>query len=103
MFFRRESWVEAGGPKEIEGCDDLGQDAIPQVKGKLFVNGAEARNKMVFERLDGSFCRISAVYVWRDQLIVDSILSNGSFEGFGFFVVELLEFRLESAFNGILV
>jgi hypothetical protein len=103
VFFRRESRVEAGGPKEIECCDGLGQDAIPQVKGKPFVSGAEARDTMVFERLDGSFCCISLVYVWQDQLIVDAFFSNESFEGFGCFVVELLELRLESAFNEILV
>ena len=103
MVFCRESWVEAGGTKEIERCDGLGQDAIPQVKGELFVGGAKARDKMVFERLNGSFCRISAVDVGWDQLIVDSFLSNGSFEGSGCFVVELLESWLESAFDEILV
>ncbi len=63
----------------------------------------ESRDTIVFERLDGSFCRISSVYVWQDQLIVYALFSNGSFERLGCFVVELLEWRLESAFDKILV
>jgi hypothetical protein len=36
-------------------------------------------------------------------MIVDAFVSNGTFERFGGFVVELLELRLESSFNEILL
>ena len=42
---------------------------------EAFVGSTEDGNKVIFERLDGTFGGIPAMVVWRDKLIVDSFLS----------------------------
>ena len=41
---------------------------IPQLEGKSNVSGAETTDEVVFEGLDGTFCRICAVVVGVDEL-----------------------------------
>jgi hypothetical protein len=51
---------------------------------------------VIFERLDGSFSGVATVRVWRHELRVDVLVSDGALECVGGFVVELLEKGFEA-------
>ena len=51
--------------KEIERQGALGNQAAPQVHGKLFVRAAEAGNEVVFPAADGSFGGVASMDVQR--------------------------------------
>lgn len=52
---------------------------IPQLEGKSNVSGAETTDEVVFEGLDGAFCRIRAVVVGFNKL---DLSPAGLHEGF---------------------
>lgn len=55
------------------------------------ISAAESSNEMILECSDGSFGSIALVAVWRDQLVVNVIVSEESLELLGGFIVHLVE------------
>ena len=103
MGFGRQARIEAGGPKKIESSGGLREKMAPQVEGELFVGSTKDGDKMVLERLDGTFSGISAVTVWGDELEVDAFLTKIAFVGSRGFIVKALVTRGESAVHKVLV
>ena len=60
-----EAWINAGLAKEIERQGALGNEAAPQVHGKLFIRAAEAGDEVVFPAADGSFGGVASMDVRR--------------------------------------
>jgi hypothetical protein len=64
MGLGRELGMQAASPEKIEREKGLGKESIPKVHGEVGSSGTEARNEMVFESADGSFCCIASVHMW---------------------------------------
>ena len=39
----------------------------------MVIGAAKKGDEMIFERLDGTFCSVTSMYVWRDELEIDVI------------------------------
>jgi hypothetical protein len=61
------------------------------MNGEMFVDTAEARNKMILERAYGTLSSIAPMYSWGYDLEVDVIGMHKFFENFGAFIVKSLE------------
>ena len=57
------------------------------MKGKVFVNAAEASDEMVLEGSDGAFSRVASMDIGWDELVVDVFVDEELFEKRGAFVV----------------
>ncbi len=88
----RQGRVDAGRPEQIEGQCGLREETVPLGKRKLGVNGAEDRDKVIFEGTDCSFGGIDPMFVWWDPLEPDLVAEERVFEVLGAFVVEDVEF-----------
>ncbi len=53
--------VDARAAEQIERRFRLGEEFVPQVKGKIIINTAESRNEMVFERAYSTFGGVAAM------------------------------------------
>jgi hypothetical protein len=65
----------------------LGNESIPQVQRKLFVNAAQSSNEVVLEGLDCAFGGIAAMHTRWDQLEVDIFNLEELFQDVGTLVV----------------
>ena len=83
----RELGVQAGTTEEVQGDDCLGDEAVPQVEREVFVDAAEARDEVVFERANGAFGGVASVDAGRDKLVVNVLCDHELFERVGAFVV----------------
>lgn len=61
------------------------------MKGKIRISPAEAGDKMIFERTDGAFGGVAAVYMWWSKLVVDAFVLKELLEGLGGLIVESLK------------
>ena len=52
----------------------MGEEFVPDVEWKVGVDGAEPRNKMIFEGLDGSFCLVTSMEAYRGKLEINVIV-----------------------------
>ena len=93
-----ELWVEPGAAKQVQGDKRLGNEAIPEVQGEVFINAARTSDEMVLESSDGSFSRVAAVDVRWNQWEGDVFFGKELFECCGALVVELLEFGAKAHF-----
>jgi hypothetical protein len=69
----------------------LGHKAIPEVKGKVFVDTAQASDEMILERLNFPFSSVASMHVRRDHLKVHVFVVKELFQEGGAFIVEALE------------
>ena len=64
------------------------QELVPKVHRKIGVDAAQASDKMVFERSNGTFCGVSPVYVWGCKLKINLLRPEELFKVFGSFIVK---------------
>ena len=69
---------------------------VPEMEGKVWVAGAKAGNKMVFEGADSTFGCVAAMHVGRSELIVDALLLKKLLEDGGALVIESGQARLKA-------
>ncbi len=69
----------------------------------MFVGCAQACNKVILERLDGTFGSVALMRVWGYELEVDVLVLDGAFECVGGFVIKFLEAGLETTVDKVLV
>ncbi len=72
------------------------EQLVPEVQRKIFVDAAEARNKVVFERAHGTFDSVAAMKTWGNKLEVDGGVAQKGFERFGTLVVQSVELGSQS-------
>ena len=70
----RDSWVYATGSQHVERPLCLRDYFIPKVEWEVGIGGGDSSNEIIFERLDGTFCRILSMIVRRYQLVSDVVL-----------------------------
>ena len=68
LGFRRNSWIEAGGMEEVECEGSVWDEAVPEMQGEVGVADTEAGNEVILVCLDGSFCGVGVMKVWRNEL-----------------------------------
>ena len=61
------------------------------VEREVWVTPTKASNEVVFEGLDGAFCRIAAMDVGRGELVVNVFSLEVLFQGIGTLIVKSLE------------
>ena len=76
----RERRMDARRTEEIEGQCRLRKETIPFSERELGVNGAKNGHKMVFERPNGTFGGIDAMFFGRNTLELDLVLGEGILE-----------------------
>jgi hypothetical protein len=91
-----ELGVDAGATEEVESQQCLGQEAIPQVHGKFFVQATEPCDEVILERADGAFRGIATMDARRNKLEVDGFFDKKFFQCDGALVVESLELGTEA-------
>ena len=87
-------WVDARGARHVQGVLCLGQSLVPQLRWEVFGRGAEARDKMVLERLDGAFSGVDVMFVRWNKMPFDVIVAEVLGCGGGCFIVEYVKFWL---------
>ena len=60
---------------------------IPKSQWKFIVHAAPSRNEVVFAGADGSFGRVGAMFMWRDELVIDFLVAHVFFENVACFVI----------------
>ena len=68
LGFRRKSWIEAGGTEEVECEGSIGDEVVPETQGEVGVADTEAGDEVILLGLDGAFCGVGAMKVWRNEL-----------------------------------
>ena len=68
MGFCRKSWIEAEGKEEVQCEGRIGDEAVPEMQGKVGVAATEADDELILVGLHGAFCGVSAMKVWRNEL-----------------------------------
>jgi hypothetical protein len=71
-----ELGVDAGAAEEVESQQGLGQEAIPQVNGKFFVDATEPCNEVILEHADGPFRGVVTMDARRNKLEVDGFFNK---------------------------
>ena len=95
LCVRRKLWVDARSVQQIQGCESLGQKAIPQSLRKLGIGTAKDGDEMVFESANRTFCSIAPMHSSGCELKkIQSFVQPVLLESSGRFVVKLLEFGL---------
>ena len=46
----------------------MGDEAVPEIHGEVGVAANESGNEVILVGLDGAFCGIGAMQVWRNEL-----------------------------------
>jgi hypothetical protein len=67
--------------EEIEGKVGLREKEVTKVRWKGLINTGQDCQEVVLERVNGAFCPIVVMHVWRDKLE-----SGVTFEGDCFFI-----------------
>ena len=75
----------------------MGNESVPEVEGKVFVDAAESSNEVIFECTDGPLGGVPAMYTGRDELVVDVFSGEKLLEDTGAFVIETLELGAEAS------
>ena len=68
LGFRRNSWIEAGGTEEVECEGSMWDEAVPEIQGGVGAAATEAGNEVILVGLDGAFCGVGKMKVWRNEL-----------------------------------
>lgn len=71
--------VDAGATKEIQSHFGLGEQEVPQVEWKLFVEAAEDGDEVVLECPNGAFGAVSSVDARRYELVVNIFFHEAIF------------------------
>ena len=69
---------------------------IPKMEWKFGIHAAPSCSEVVLAGANGSFCRIGAVFVGRDELEINLLVIHAFFEWFACFIVETLQFWFAS-------
>ena len=72
------------------------EEFVPQLGWEVMVCGAEPRDKVILEGLDGTFCGVDAVFVGWNELPFDVVSVEVFCDGVGSFIVEDIKLRFES-------
>ena len=87
MSFGGKARVDEGRPEEIEcGCC-LGNEAAPQMDGKIGVNTGQAGKEVTFPSINSFFGGVSAMNVRRRKFVGNRDRLHVVFEALGAFVV----------------
>ena len=81
LLICRNVGSDARAPKDVACDDGLLRQMIPQLKWEIWISGAKAANKMVFERLNRSFGGVDAMVVRFDELDRAFVLLHECFDG----------------------
>jgi hypothetical protein len=87
----RELGLSTWRAEKVKGNISLWHEEIPFGEGEFWVTCSQARAKMVFPGLDGSFGGVAAVAVRRDTLEVDVVFFKSLLELVRAFVIEDVE------------
>ena len=79
MVFHRKYWVEVGGTEEVEFEGSMGDEAVPEMQGEVGVAATEAGDEVIFVGLDGAFCGVGALKVWRNELELHAGIAHKCF------------------------
>lgn len=82
-----EFGIEAAWAEKIEAECRLWEQIRPQVHWKLWVDGAQARDEMIFEGTYSPLCCVASVDMRRNELDVDLVAFDCAYEICGCFVV----------------
>ena len=80
--------VCAGRLEQLESDQGLGDEAIPFLRGKVWVARSDSGAKMIFECADCTFIVVVVVGVQGDKLKVNVVFAEGFLHGVGALVVE---------------
>ena len=92
VFMGRKFGVHAGSPEEVECEFCLWDQFVPEVKGKLWVCCAKARDEVVLECADCAFCCIASMDAWGCELEFDALGTEKLLENITALIVESMEF-----------
>lgn len=87
LLICRNVGSDARAPKDVACDDGLMRQMIPQLKWEIWISGAKAADKMVFERLYRSFGGVDAMVVWLDELGHAILLLHECLDGRGGLIV----------------
>jgi hypothetical protein len=59
----RELGIEARASQEVQRNDSLREDAVPQVKGKVFVDATQSSDKMILERPNCTLGSVASMHM----------------------------------------
>ena len=68
MGFRGKYWIEAGGTEEVEFDGIMGDEAVPEMQGEVWVAATEDGDEVILVGLDETLCGVGAMRVWRNEL-----------------------------------
>ena len=88
LGFVGKARVDAGRLEKIEVGFRLGNEAAPQMDGKIRVNNGQAGKEMTFPSFDSFFGGVSAMDVGRRKLVVKLDGLHVAFEAVGAFIVQ---------------
>ncbi len=87
----RERRMDARRTEEVEGQNCLRKETIPFGERELGVDGAKNGDEVIFERPNGTFGSIDAMFFRWDALELDVVLGKSIFEVLGTLVVKNVE------------
>ena len=87
----RQGRMNARRATKIECERRLRKKSVPFSEWELGMDGAKDRDKMIFERPNGAFGSIDAMFFRRYPLELDAILGESIFQILGAFVVKNVE------------
>ena len=87
LGLHRKSWIEAGGTEEVDCEGSMGGETVPEMQGEVGVAATEAGDKVILVGLDGAFCGVGVMKVWRNELELYAGIAQKLFLAAGAFIV----------------
>ena len=87
------TWAE-----QVKSDFTLAEEAAPQAEWELWVGGGEAGDEMILVGADSTFRGIASMAMWRCELEIDVLCMHVVAKCLACFIVNFLQFRLETRF-----